>query len=72
MTKLTKEELDERIANLPWCEEFGVEGIAVEQLIRDCIEAVTPEKKHLAHFGADDFNNAIDTIKQNTKELFDD
>lgn len=66
---MTSKELEERIENLPWCDEYGVETAAVEQLIRDCIEAVTPGLS----FGDDEFSNgydsAVDIIEANTKEL---
>ena len=50
---------------------------SIKQLIRDCIEAVTPEErvapdvsKHPTFFNiANGHNQAIDTIEANTKEL---
>ena len=73
---MTPQELDERIATKvsQW---FGEPVPAVEddikQLIRDCIEVVTPDPK--VDFGLvtnrppREFNQAIDTIQANTKEL---
>ena len=78
MTKLTPQELDERIAKL--YKDSGATlaktnfTVDVELLIRDCIEAITPGKMS-DYFGYHDrpeivgYNTAIDTIQANTKEL---
>ena len=82
---MTPEELDERIADLQievyGDVEFGLEindDEKIKQLIRDVVAAVTPEKSTtreldeapMSEFaGRLGFNQAIDTIEQNTKEL---
>ena len=71
MTKLTPQELDERIGAICFEDQYD----DVRQLIRDCIEAVTPEKSlewysHIeSHNKQTGYNKAIDTIQANTKEL---
>ena len=94
MTKLTPQELDERIATKvsQWFgEPVPVVEDDIKQLIRDCIEAVTPEHRKGIELlqdskdgeeywscrecgGYDEcdcsgFEEAIDTIQANTKEL---
>lgn len=81
MSKLTKQELDERIDMLS--DRSALHGYIdkddAKQLIRDCIEAVTPEHKTIPYSPdftqqpnsarIEGYNSAIDTIQANSKEL---
>ena len=82
MTKLTPQELDERIAEL--YKDSGATlarlnfTVDVELLLRDFAEAITPEKDlaWYSHIESSNIqtgmNKAIDTIQANTEELLGD
>ena len=72
MTKLTPQELDERIDAVLY--SMNRDRDLAKQLIRDCIEAVKPEgRSYPANLNGSlkgqGFADAIDTIQANTKEL---
>lgn len=72
---MTPQELDERIEQI---EKFTMSpqvGKVVKQLIRDCIAAITPLKEDLSHGlpnEAEGFNQAVNLVEANTKELLGD
>ena len=76
MTKLTGAELDERIEAIrPYDLSKDISAPYIKQLIRDCIEAVTPKKDYTTYYTepnkgiAEGLNATIDTIERNTDEL---
>lgn len=77
MTKLSKQELDERISGIIW--EDGDIQPMIKQLLRDYMENIVPEKDNRTHAepGVDQgiqigFNALIDTIHNNASELLGD
>ena len=78
--RLTPQELNERIAgiqNRQYDKQITIaEAITqTKQLIRDCIEAVTPNKRYAKDRPVEleiGYNRAIDVIQANTKELLGD